>query len=129
MSAPKLTTLGVVLSVGDGCVFLTADEPPHEEALGVKATPEEQRAWSALLMTEGAVRITIEPADATPEEAPHGSPLDYLAEAKRMLESDHFAAYVDGCGREFQDSDGCKRLISLLNSAHLSALNYLRRQP
>lgn len=132
MTAPKLTTLGVVLSVGDGFVFLTADEPPNEDALAIKATEDEQRAWSELLMTEGAVRITIEPASApeqaAPVEAPptHGSPLDYLAQAKRLIESGELGAYVTGTGQEFPDSEDATRLLSLLNSAHIAILTTQR---
>jgi hypothetical protein len=77
---------------------------------------------AAAALEVAPVRITIEPADATPEEAPHGSPLDYLAEAKALLNQtlDRYAVAGE------TDAD-LRRCLSLLNSAHLAALNYLRR--
>ena len=43
------------------------DSPPNcpgEEGLGVPATSEAERAYAAMLLVDGAVRITIEPVSA-----------------------------------------------------------------
>ncbi len=70
MTGPRITTAGVVLCVGGGRINIDGPAPvPGEESLGIPATPDEERAYAALVLKDGAVRITIEPADA-PERTP-----------------------------------------------------------
>jgi hypothetical protein len=117
MSASILQTTGVVLMVGGGKVYVDGPDPvPGEEALGVPASAEQERAYAALLMKEDGVRITIEPADAPP----HGSPLDYLAELKSLLSAAQSEAH---CGGTWDQVDrAISRCLSLANSAHLAIL-------
>jgi hypothetical protein len=64
-AAPALTVVGRVIEVGGGKVYV--DSPPNcpgEEGLGVPATSEAERAYAAMLLVDGAVRITIEPVSA-----------------------------------------------------------------
>lgn len=120
MTAPRIVRTGAVISdgrdleIGGGgslhlVLLATADETEDARAL------DGQR-----------VRITIEPADATPEEAPHGSPLDYLAELTSIL-TDLAAWHADRTTEA--NNDQIRRALSLANTTHLAALNYIRRQP
>jgi hypothetical protein len=79
---------------------------------------------AAAALEVAPVRITIEPADATPEEAPHGSPLDYLAELTSLLAA---LVQTDGSRSAKQTEVAIRRCLSLANTTHLAALNYLRR--
>lgn len=73
------------------------------------------------------VRVTIEPNEATPEEAPHGSPLDYLAELKSLIAAAQSDLHCGGTAEQIDRA--LSRCLSLANTTHLAALNYLRRQP
>lgn len=118
MTAPRITRTGTLRAhgrdveiTGDGHLLLQLDAAPDET--------EDARA-----MHEARVRITIEPADATPEEAPHGSALDYLAELKGLLTA--LVEVHDGQSHE-QSGRALRRCMSLANSAHLATLNSIRR--
>jgi hypothetical protein len=130
MTAPRLTTAGIVLVVGDGKVYVDGPDPvPGEEALGIPATPDEQRAWSALLMKEGAVRITIEPADAEPQPAGVALATDLLAQLKRALEEVEGRRPSDAAEELARMTELFRRVSSLANSARLALLNAQRGTP
>lgn len=118
MTAPRITRTGTMRAhgrdvevIGSGGFALALDAAADET--------EDARA-----MHEKRVRVTIEPADATPEEAPHGTALDYLAELTGLLTGLVTTHAVDS--RE-QTDRALRRCLSLANSTHLAALNYLRR--
>jgi hypothetical protein len=113
MTAPRIVRTGAVISdgrdleIGGGgslhlVLLATADETEDARAL------DGQR-----------VRITIEP-----EEAQHGSPLDYLAELTSLLAA---LVQTDGSRSAKQTEVAIRRCLSLANTTHLAALNYLRR--
>jgi hypothetical protein len=87
------------------------------------ATAEESED-ARTLAKAGAVRVTIEPADATPEEAPHGSALDYLDELKSLLTG---ALEARGVQSDEQTDRALRRCLSLANSASLAILNERRK--
>jgi hypothetical protein len=111
MTAPRIVRTGTLRAHGrDVEVF-----GPGGFALGIDAVADETE--DARAMHEQSVRITIEPADATPEEAPRGSPLDYLAEMKGLM---HGA--LDGFAISEQTERALRRCMSLANSASLAIL-------
>jgi hypothetical protein len=116
MTAPRIVRTGAVISDGRD-IEIGGGGSLHLVLIATGDESEDARALDGQ-----RVRITVEPADATPEEAPHGSPLDYLAEAKALLNQtlDRYAVAGE------TDAD-LRRCLSLLNSARLAALNYLRR--
>ena len=86
-------------------------------AIGIDAVADETE--DARAMHETRVRVTIEPADATPEEAPHGSSLDYLAELKGVLTAlvlEHAAAPAEMRERVL------RRALNLANTASNAVL-------
>lgn len=118
MTAPRITRTGTLRAHGRD-VEATG---PGGFALAFDAAADETEDARAL--HEQRVRITIEPADATPEEAPHGSALDYLAELKGLLTG---ARAELGTGSAEQIDRALARCLSLANSVHLCALNHIRR--
>lgn len=120
MTTPRITRTGTLRAHGRDVEVIG----PGGFALALDAVADETE--DARAMHEERVRVTIEPADATAEEAPHGSPLDYLAELKGLLVGlleQHATDPTD------QTLRALRRSLSLANSAHLAALNYLRRHP
>lgn len=65
MTAPKLTALGTVQTVGGGRVVTAS-------GAWFRASSDEEQAYGAMLYQQNAVRITIEPAAA--DEAPAAAP-------------------------------------------------------
>jgi hypothetical protein len=112
---PRITRTGAVISDGRD-VEIGGGGSLHLVLLATADETEDARELDGQ-----RVRITIEP-----EEAQHGSPLDYLAEATRNL-TDLAAWHADRSAEA--NNDQIRRILSLVNTAHLSALNYLRRQP
>lgn len=110
MTAPRITTLVTLIEVGGG--RLRAETGMGERVIA-DATPDEERAYAPLLYVDNGVRITIEPADAPP----HGSPLDYLAELKGLLNQT-----LDAYAAEGDTDSRLRRCLSLANSAHLAIL-------
>lgn len=113
MTAPRITRTGTLRAHGrDVEVF-----GPGGFALGIEAVADETE--DARAMHEQRVRVTIEPADATPEEAPHGSSLDYLAELKGTLSA------LVSCHAEAQDDARdrvLRRALQLANTASNAVL-------
>lgn len=119
MTAPRITRTGILRAAGR-----EVDVLGHGAlCLSLEATSDETEDARALALAD-MVRITIEPADATPEEAPHGSALDYLAEIKGLLLGmlETRDAHLDE-----QTERAIRRCKALANSVTLAILNERRK--
>jgi hypothetical protein len=118
MTTPRITRTGNLRTHGREAVVIGPDNIP----VCLNLTAEETDV--ARSMHGESVRITIEPADATPEEAPHGSALDYLDELKSLLTG---ALEARGVQSDEQTDRALRRCLSLANSASLAILNERRK--
>ena len=96
---------------------------PDHLSLCLDATADETEDARSLAKA-GAVRVTIEPVDATPEEAPHGSPLYYLAELKGLLIG---MLETRGAHLDEQTERAIRRCKALESSVTLAILNERRK--
>jgi hypothetical protein len=114
MTTPRIVRTGTFRAAGREVDIVGLDAL----CVALVATSDETEDARALAEAR-QVRVTIEPADAPPA---HGSPIDYLAQAKRLIESGDLDAFCDGTGLPVSESTGAARILSLLNSAHLAIL-------
>lgn len=113
MTTPRIVRTGAVISDGRD-LEIGGGGSLHLVLIATGDETEDARALDGQ-----RVRITIEPADATPEEAPHGSALDYLAELKGLL----MGARQDlGAGSAVHVDRTLARCMSLANSVSLAIL-------
>ena len=119
MTTPRITRTGTCRAAGREVDIVGLDAL----CVALLATSDETEDARALAET-GQVRITIEPADVQPEPPPPGSALDYLAEAKALLNQtlDRYAVAGE------TDAD-LRRCLSLMNTAHLAILSERMRRP
>lgn len=113
MTAPRITRTGAVISDGRD-LEIGGGGSLHLVLIATGDETEDARELDGQ-----RVRVTIEPADATPEEAPHGSPLDYLAELKGLLTG---LAEVHDDQSHAQNERALRRCMSLANSVSLAIL-------
>lgn len=118
MTTPRIVRTGAVISDGRD-VEIGGGDSLHLVLLATADEAEDARALDGQ-----RVRISIEPADATPEEAPHGSPLDYLAEMKSLMQG-----ALDGYAISEQTERALRRCMSLANTVSLAIAAERRRQP
>jgi hypothetical protein len=110
---PRITRTGAVISDGRD-VEIGGGGSLHLVLLATADETEDARALDGQ-----RVRITIEP-----EEATHGSPLDYLAEMKGIMQG-----ALDGYAISEQTERALRRCMSLANTVSLAIAAERRRQP
>lgn len=113
MTAPRIVRTGAVISDGRD-VEIGGGDSLHLVLLATADETEDARALDGQ-----RVRITIEP-----EEAPHGSPFDCLAQARAIIADGTLDAL---CGPAARDT--ISRLESLLNTVHLATVAARRSTP
>jgi hypothetical protein len=119
MTTPRITLTGALRAAGSEVEITGA----ANLSILFDAKPDETEDARALAAAR-LVRVIIEPVDATPEEAPHGSALDYLAELKGLL-----TGALLGHDISAQTERALRRSMSLANSASLAILSAQRRTP
>jgi hypothetical protein len=113
MTAPRIVRTGAVISDGRD-VEIGGGDSLHLVLLATADETEDARALDGQ-----RVRITIEP-----EEATHGSPLDYLAEMKGIMQG-----ALDGYAISEQTERALRRCMSLANTVSLAIAAERRMQP
>jgi hypothetical protein len=113
MTAPRIVRTGAVISDGRD-VEIGGGDSLHLVLLATADETEDARALDGQ-----RVRITIEP-----EEAQHGSPLDYLAEMKSLMQG-----ALDGYAISEQTERALRRCMNLANTVSLAIAAERRRQP
>lgn len=110
MTTPRIVRTGAFRADGRDVDIVGLDAL----CVALVATSDETEDARALAEVR-QVRITIEPVDA--DTATHGSPLDYLAELKFLLQS-----ALDGYAVSEQTEAALRRGLSLANTASLAIL-------
>lgn len=112
MTAPRITRTGTMR------VDVTAADIWDDRLVAavVALRPEDADARA---LDGQRVRITIEPADVVPEQAPHGSSLDYLAELTGLLTG---LCMTHAADSPEQTERALRRCMSLANTVGLAIL-------